>query len=81
MLQLYHSQQIVSMFSGQIVMPEFTKHCKLCEVCIESLDHHCLFLMNCVARNNHRAFVCFMTEILVANALFVRAAVSCELSL
>lgn len=69
------------MFSGQIVMPEFTKHCKLCEVCIESLDHHCLFLMNCVARNNHRAFVCFMTEIIVANTLFVRAAVSCELSL
>lgn len=69
------------MFSGQIVMPEFTKHCKLCEVCIESLDHHCLFLMNCVARNNHRAFVCFMTEIIVANALFVRSAVSCELSL
>ena len=60
-------------------MPEFTKHCRLCETCFLSLDHHCLFLLTCVARNNHRAFVFFMIEVMTANALFVRAAVSCKL--
>ncbi|KAL9958194.1 hypothetical protein ACROYT_G035173 [Oculina patagonica] len=59
----------------EIVMPEFTKHCRLCEVCLLSLDHHCLFLLSCVARNNHRAFVFFMIEVMLANVLFVRAAV------
>lgn len=60
----------------EIVMPEFTKHCRLCETCFLSLDHHCLFLLSCVARNNHRAFVFFMFEVMMANVLFVRAAVS-----
>ena len=60
-------------------MPELTKHCRLCETCFLSLDHHCLFLLRCVARNNHRAFVFFMFEVMMANVLFVRAAVSCEL--
>ncbi|KAJ7388702.1 hypothetical protein OS493_036141 [Desmophyllum pertusum] len=60
----------------EIVMPEFTKHCRLCEICLLSLDHHCLFLLRCVARNNHRPFVFFMIEVMLANALFVRAAVT-----
>ena len=65
----------------QIVMPELTKHCRLCEMCLLSLDHHCLFLLRCVARNNHRAFVLFMIEVMLANALFIRGAVSCELKI
>ena len=59
-------------------MPELTKHCRLCEACMLSLDHHCLFLTRCVAGKNHRAFVFFMLEVILANILFVRAAVTCE---
>lgn len=69
-----HSQ----FFFKQIVKPELTKHCRLCEVCLLSLDHHCLFLTRCVAVKNHRAFVSFMIETMLANALFVRASISCE---
>ena len=43
-----------------------------------SLDHHCLFLTRCVAVNNHRSFVFFMIETMLANALFVRTAISCK---
>lgn len=60
----------------EIVMPKLTKHCRLCDACMLSLDHHCLFLTRCVACNNHRSFVLFMIEILLANAFFVRAALS-----
>jgi len=57
-------------------MPAFTKHCRLCNACMLSLDHHCLFLTRCVAANNHRSFVLFMIEAMLANVLFARAAVS-----
>ncbi|XP_015750437.1 PREDICTED: palmitoyltransferase SWF1-like [Acropora digitifera] len=57
-------------------MPAFTKHCRLCNACMLSLDHHCLFLTRCVAANNHRSFVLFMIEAMFANLLFARAAVS-----
>jgi len=40
------------------------KYCKLCERCVIHMDHHCLFLMRCVATNNHRLFAIF---ILLAN--------------
>lgn len=33
------------------------KHCRLCNRCRVGLDHHCLFLMNCVTRANLRYFV------------------------
>ena len=59
-------------------MPELTKHCRLCEACMLSLDHHCLFLTRCVAIKNHRSFVFFMLEVMMANALFVRGAISCK---
>ncbi|PAA75784.1 hypothetical protein BOX15_Mlig031299g5, partial [Macrostomum lignano] len=39
---------------------ERTKHCRLCNRCVLDLDHHCLFLMKCVAKNNLRLFACFM---------------------
>ncbi|CAH3128614.1 unnamed protein product [Porites lobata] len=60
----------------EIVQPELTKHCRLCDACVLSLDHHCLFLTRCVAVNNHRAFVFFMFEAMLANLLYVRAAIT-----
>lgn len=36
------------------------KHCKLCERCVIHMDHHCLFLMKCVATHNHRLFTIFI---------------------
>ena len=60
------------------MQPELTKHCRLCDACVLGLDHHCLFLTRCVAVNNHRAFVFFMFEVMLANVLYVRAAITCE---
>ncbi|TPP66417.1 hypothetical protein FGIG_06614 [Fasciola gigantica] len=33
------------------------KHCRLCNRCRVDLDHHCLFIMNCVTRANLRLFL------------------------
>lgn len=33
-----------------------TKHCKLCNSCRYRMDHHCLYLMTCIAVGNHSLF-------------------------
>lgn len=41
----------------QIVTTKVTKHCRLCGQCYLHMDHHCLFLLKCVASSNHVLFV------------------------
>ncbi|XP_048577886.1 palmitoyltransferase AKR1 isoform X2 [Nematostella vectensis] len=64
----------------ELVAPIFSKHCRLCNHCVLAIDHHCLFLMCCVGYKNHRAFVVFMSLVLLSQMLFVRAAVTYLLS-
>ena len=39
------------------------------------MDHHCLFLMKCIARNNHRLFVIFIIFLLLCMLLFLGSCV------
>lgn len=39
------------------------------------MDHHCLFLNRCVARNTHRLFLLFILAAMVAMVMFEYAAV------
>ncbi|XP_064605741.1 putative ZDHHC-type palmitoyltransferase 6 [Liolophura sinensis] len=59
----------------EIVHSVRTKHCRLCEHCFEEMDHHCLFLLNCVAKNNHLMFVWFLIVLSVSMLVFVINAV------
>jgi hypothetical protein len=43
-------------FCLQLVQAKRVKHCKLCEACMLEMDHHCLFLLRCVAGGNHCLF-------------------------
>ncbi|XP_055517594.1 uncharacterized protein si:ch211-223a10.1 [Leucoraja erinacea] len=58
----------------EIVQPKGTKHCRLCNSCMENFDHHCLFLMKCVAKNNQRLFILFLLEIIVCHLTFILSA-------
>ncbi|XP_053388188.1 uncharacterized protein LOC123563484 [Mercenaria mercenaria] len=55
----------------EIVRSKVTKHCKLCDLCYYRMDHHCLFLLKCVAYNNHARFVWFLIETAFVMSMFV----------
>ncbi|MBN3295768.1 AKR1 Palmitoyltransferase, partial [Amia calva] len=58
----------------EMIQPDKSRHCKLCNICVLEYDHHCLFLNNCVAKNNHRIFVIFIMELIVAHVIFIVSA-------
>lgn len=45
-------------------------HCARCDICVTSLDHHCPFVNNCVARGNRRMFVFFCLSASIGCGLF-----------
>ncbi|ELA42057.1 uncharacterized protein VICG_00906 [Vittaforma corneae ATCC 50505] len=46
--------------SCNIFRPIKTSHCADCGYCVLEKDHHCLWLNNCIGRNNHVFFLGFV---------------------
>ena len=46
-----------------------SKHCLICQMCVEDFDHHCFWVGNCIGKKNYTLFFVFLIYILT-NTLF-----------
>lgn len=45
----------------RIYRPPRSSHCRVCDDCMDSIDHHCTYLNTCVARRNYAPFIAFLS--------------------
>lgn len=41
-------------------------HCRICNKCVHFMDHHCVYISNCVGRNTLKPFILFLNYATVA---------------
>ncbi|XP_058070153.1 probable protein S-acyltransferase 22 isoform X3 [Magnolia sinica] len=44
---------------------KYSKHCRVCDKCVDGFDHHCRWLNNCIGRKNYRRFFILMVSALL----------------
>ena len=48
----------------EVVRTDRSRHCSICNKCVERFDHHCPWINNCVGVSNHGVFMCFLLSMM-----------------
>ena len=59
----------------QIITIPRSRHCNICNKCVDRWDHHCPWINSCIGRRNHAYFLIFVLSVwlylLVLSVLFI----------
>ncbi|KAM4700438.1 palmitoyltransferase ZDHHC23 [Discoglossus pictus] len=51
----------------EVVRPPRSGHCRICGACVQRLDHHCVWINNCIGAQNHKSFIMALSLFMVTS--------------